>query len=98
MSDTGDRPILFDHEALIARLEGDERIAALREALDAAEKEALERIARLMLSSTKEVDQRKIDFTRGYYAGARYWIGARMTTAQQRIAMQALQDTEEADA
>ncbi len=98
MSEPESRPILFDHEALIARLEGDERIAALREALDAAEKEAVERIANLMLHSGKEIDQRKVDFTRGYYAGARYWIGARMTTAQQRIAILALQDEEEADA
>jgi|SRR6188508_3660058 len=98
MSEPVDRPVLFDHEALIARLEGDERITALREALDAAEKEAVERIARLMLASGKEVDQRKIDFTRGYYAGARYWLGGRMTTAQQRIAILALQDEEEADA
>ena len=98
MSEPVDRPVLFDHEALIARLEGDERITAVREALDAAEKEAVERIARLMLASGKEVDQRKIDFTRGYYAGARYWLGGRMTTAQQRIAILALQDEEEADA
>jgi len=98
MSEPVDRPVLFDHEALIARLEGDERITALREALDAAEKEAVERISRLLLASGKEVDQRKIDFTRGYYAGARYWLGGRMTTAQQRIAILALQDEEEADA
>ena len=98
MSEPGDRPVLFDIEALIARLEGDERITALREALDAAEKEQMGRIAHLMLHSTKEVDQRKVDYTRGYYAGARYWLGGRMTDAQKRIALQALLDQEEADA
>jgi hypothetical protein len=51
-----------------------------------------------MLHSTKPVDQRKVDFTRGYYAGARYWLGARMTDAQTRIALMANQTPEEDDA
>lgn len=94
-----ERPLTFGREALIASLEGDERIAALRAALDDAEKAALEQITKLMLHTTKEVDQRKIDYTRGYFAGARYWLGGRMTTAQQLIAAEVLgNDTEEADA
>lgn len=97
MSEPVDRPILFDIEALIAELEGDERIAALRTALEAAEKEQMERIAHQILHSKKEVDQRKVDFTRGYFAGARYWLGSRMTDAQKRIALQALQDSEESE-
>lgn len=93
-----DRPVLFDREALIASLEGDERIAALREALDDAEKKAMEQITKVMLHTTKEIDQRKVDYTRGYFAGARYWLGGRMTTAQQLIAFEALgNDTEEAE-
>lgn len=98
VSDPEQRPILFDREALIARLEGDERIAALREALEAAEQEAYANIARLMTNSTKPVDQRKIDFTRGYFAGAKYWLGGRMSTAQARLAAQVGQDIEESDA
>jgi hypothetical protein len=94
----GERPILFDMEALIASLHGDERIEAAREALALAEKAAMENIANLMLHSTKPVDQRKVDFTRGYYAGARYWLGARMTDAQTRIALMANQTPEEDDA
>ena len=94
-----ERPILFDREALIASLAGDERIAALLAALDEAENDALASISRIMLHSTKPVDQRKVDFTRGYFAGARHWLGGRMTVAQQRLAAQALAaETEEADA
>lgn len=93
-----ERPLLFDREALIASLEGDERIAALRAALADAETEALAHIARLMLNSTKPVDQRKIDYTRGYFAGAKHWLGLRMTIAQKRIAREAFLETEEADA
>lgn len=95
MSD--ERPVLFDREALVASLAGDERIAALHAALEDAEKAAVESIARIMLHSTKEIDQRKVDFTRGYYAGARYWTGARMTDAQTRIALAAA-EIEEDDA
>lgn len=93
-----DRPVLFDREALIASLENDERIVALREALDAAEAEALANISKIMLASGKPVDQRKIDFTRGYFAGAKYWLGGRMTTAQRRLAQQVGQDPEEDEA
>lgn len=97
MSDQG-RPVLFDREALIAQLEGDERIQALREALEEAEKDAIASITRILLGSTKEVDQRKIDYTRGYFAGARHWLGGRMTLAQQRIVADATARHEEDDA
>lgn len=80
------RPILFDREALIASLEGDERIAALREALDEAEQEMLKQVAYVMVNSGKPVDQRKVDYTRGYFAGARHWLGGRMVVAKTRIA------------
>jgi hypothetical protein len=93
-----ERPILFDREALIASLEGDERFEALLAALDEAEEDALKSIARLMMHSHKPVDQRKIDTTRGYFLGARYWLGGRMTTAQLRLAEQAALPTEESDA
>lgn len=91
------RPVLFDQEALIASLDGDERIEALRAALDEAERDALANIARILLHSKKPVDQRKIDFTAGYFAGARHWLGGRMTVAQQRIATLAA-EIEEDDA
>ena|SRR6188768_1638776 len=94
MSDQG-RPVLFDREALIASLEDDERITALRAALDEAEQDAMANIARILLGSKKPVDQRKIDFTAGYFAGARHWLGGRMSVAQQRIAAQAAQIEED---
>lgn len=93
------RPVVYDREALIATLEDDERIVALRAALKDAEEEAMARITALLIHSKKPVDQRRIDFTAGYYAGARYWLGARMTDAQTRIAILAARpDEEEADA
>jgi hypothetical protein len=97
MSEPAERPVLFDREALIASLDGDERINALHAALADAERAAVESITKVMLHSTKEIDQRKIDYTRGYYAGARYWTGARMTDAQTRIALSAA-EIEEDDA
>lgn len=92
------RPILFNREALIASLKGDERIEALREALDEAEKDAVAQVTKLILNTPKPVDQRKVDYTRGYFAGAKYWLGGRMTTAQERLAAEVGQDIEESDA
>lgn len=89
------RPVVFDREALIASLQNDERIEALHAALDEAEAQAAVHIQKVLLHSTKEVDQRKIDFARGYYAGARYWTGARMSDAQTRIAILAAQIEED---
>jgi len=83
-----ERPVLFDREALIAGLEGDERFRALREALDDAEKEFTEHIVTVLLNSGREVDQRKIDFTRGYFAGARHYVGGRVAVAKQRLSAQ----------
>jgi len=90
-----DRPILFDREGLIAALEGDERIEALRAALDEAERDAVASVTRLILNTNKPVDQRKVDYTRGYFAGAKYWLGGRMSTAQERIAREAMQTKED---
>ena len=81
-----ERPVLFDREALIAGLEGDERFRALREALDDAEREFTEHITKTLLHSGREVDQRRIDFTRGYFAGARHYVGGRITVAKSRTA------------
>jgi hypothetical protein len=82
-----ERPVLFDRDILIAGLENDERFRALREALDDAEAEFTEHITKVLLKSGKEVDQRKIDFTRGYFAGARHYVGGgRIAVAKQRLA------------
>ena len=81
-----ERPVLFDREALIAALENHEGFRALREALDEAEKEFTGHIVNVLLMSGKEVDQRKIDFTRGYFAGARHYVGGRVQVAKARLA------------
>jgi hypothetical protein len=41
-----------------------------------------------MIHSGKAVDQRKIDYTRGYFAGAQHWLGGRMQVAQNRLAQE----------
>lgn len=84
------RPILVNREALIASLEGDERIRALREALVEAEDEWLKQVARTFMNSGKPVDQRKVDYTRGYFKGARHWLGARIdVVAPARLQLEA---------
>ena len=82
------RPVLFDREALIAALEGHEGFRALRDALDEAEKEFTEHITTMLLKTGKAVDQRRIDFTRGYFAGARHYVGGRVEVAKTRLALQ----------
>jgi hypothetical protein len=80
-----ERPVLFDRETLIAGLEKDERFRALRAALDDSEKEFTEYITRVLLHSSRPLDQRKIDFTRGYFAGAREYTGGRVQVAKTRL-------------
>lgn len=98
MSEPGERPLAFDREALIARLKDDERFRALQEQRDEAEHAAVDQFARRLLLNKKPVDQRDVDFLRGYWAGARHWTGGRLTVAEQRLAFQAAAEQEEADA
>jgi hypothetical protein len=91
-------PILVNLEGLIASLEGDERIRGLREALDQAEAEWYRLITRHMIHSSKALDQRKIDYTRGYFAGARHWLGGRIEVAKQRLAYEQSLEPKEDDA
>lgn len=93
------RPILANREGLIASLENDERFRALHEAVQEAEAAATAHIAKLLLHSTKPVDQRKVDFTRGYFSGLNHWLGGgRIDVAKQRVLLMEAQDSEEADA
>lgn len=83
-----ERPVLFDRETLIAGLEHDERFRALRDALADAEADFERHVVQTLLRSGKPVDQRKIDFTRGYFAGARHYVGGRVEVAKVRLANQ----------
>lgn len=92
------RPILANREGLIASLEGDERFRAMYEAIQEAEAAATAHISALLLHSTKPVDQRKVDFTRGYFAGLNHWLGGgRIDVAKQRVLLLDAQ-SEESDA
>jgi hypothetical protein len=92
------RPLLFDREALIVALRDDERLQAMAAAVAEAEEAWTQRIAAEMLHSKKPVDQRKVDFMRGYFAGARYYTGGRVDTAEQRMLLQSVHENEEAEA
>jgi len=70
-------------EALIASLDDHPGMEALREALAEAEDEWFARIARTFLKSQKPVDQRKIDHTRGHFAGASHWLESRVKAARE---------------
>ncbi len=70
-------------EALIATLDEHSGMIALREALAEAEEEWLRRVARTFLKSPKEVDQRKIDYTRGHFVGAQHWVTNRVKAAKE---------------
>lgn len=95
--DTTNRELLFDREALIVSLKDDERFRALCAAVAEAEERWQRQALHLFTHSTKPLDQRKIDFMRGYHAGARYATGGRISTAEERMAQAGIHETEESD-
>ena len=89
--------LALGQEMEIAALKGNHALKVLLDALDAAEKEWAYRVGINVLTSVKEVDQRKLDWTRGYFAGARYWLRERITLAEQRVATAAAQEAGQED-
>ena len=92
-----DAILAHGQEMEIAALKGNHALTVLLDALDAAEKEWAYRVGINVLTSVKEVDQRKLDWTRGYFAGARYWLRERITLAEQRVATAAAQEAGQTD-
>ena len=76
-------------EMEIAALEHSGQLALLREALAEAEADMAALVGRNVLASGKAVNQRQLDYTRGYYDGARFWLAGRIALAKQRVALQA---------
>ncbi|MGI8514055.1 MAG: hypothetical protein ACR2NT_02760 [Acidimicrobiia bacterium] len=72
-------------ETLIASLDEHPGMVALREALVEAEEEWLRRVARTFIKSNKEVDQRKIDQTRGHFLGSQHWLVSRVKAAREWV-------------
>ncbi len=79
--------LAYGRELEIASLKGHAGLAVLRTALADAEKAMQEHVGRNVMTSGKEVNQRQLDYTRGYYDGARFWLEGRITLAEQRAAL-----------
>jgi hypothetical protein len=71
-----------EDEALIAELADHPGMAALRRALARSEEQWLSKIAATIRNSRKPIDQRDLDRTNGYFTGAAYWVGERVTKAK----------------
>lgn len=77
--------LAFGQELEIAALKGSPALAVLLKALQDTEKGWALKLGAGILHSVKPVDQRQVDFTRGYFAGARYYLQERVSLAQQRV-------------
>jgi hypothetical protein len=88
-----DRDAIIAHgrETEIAALQNHAALVLLREALAESEKSMQEMVGHNVMTSGKAVDQRHLDYTRGYYDGARFWLSGRIALAQQRVALAAQQ-------
>jgi len=84
-----DAALAYGLELEIAALKTSPALKVLFQAMEQAEQEWALRVGLNVLTSPKEVDQRKLDWTRGYFAGARYWLRERVTLAEQRVAVEA---------
>lgn len=80
--------LAFGREMEIAALEHSGQLALLREALAEAEAAMAAQVGRNVMGSRAEVNQRQLDYTRGYYDGARFWLAGRIALAKQRVALQ----------
>jgi hypothetical protein len=92
-----DVALAYGRELEIAALKGNAGLKVLLAALEDAEKAMALTIGGNVLTSPKGVDQRKLDYARGYYAGARYWLRERITLAEQRVAVHAAAATGQED-
>lgn len=92
-----DATLAYGKELQIAALGDHAAIALLWEALVDAEKAMQEAVGRNVMTSGKAVNQRQLDYTRGYYDGARFWLKGRIALAQQRVALQQAQEAGGAD-
>ena len=79
--------LAYGRELEIAALKGHAGIALLRAALAEAEQAMQEQVGRNVMTSGKAVNQRQLDYTRGYYDGARFWLAGRIALAEQRVAL-----------
>jgi hypothetical protein len=84
--------LAYGREVEIAALESHVALKVLREALADAERAMQGVVGYNVMTSNKEVNQRQLDYTRGYYDGARFWLSGRIALAAQRVALQAAKE------
>jgi hypothetical protein len=72
-------------ESLIAKLDDLPEFQALRDVLAEAEDEWLRRASASFLKSGKAADQRKIDYTRGFFRGAEHYLTQRVKAAREYV-------------
>lgn len=84
-------------ELEIAALEHSAALGVLRAALDEAEAAMATMVGHNVLTSGKAVNQRQLDYTRGYYDGARFWLAGRIALAKQRVAIEAAKASGQTD-
>ena len=77
--------LAYGLELEIAALKGSPALAVLLKALRSTEEGWALKLGGNILHSVKPIDQRQVDFTRGYFAGARYYLQERVSLAQQRV-------------
>lgn len=80
--------LAYGRELEIAALKDNTALRVLSRALADAEAAMQAHVGRNIMVSNKAVDQRQLDYTRGYYEGARFWLAGRIALAQQRVALQ----------
>lgn len=79
--------LAYGMELEIAALKNSPALTVLLKALHATEEGWALKLGSGILHSVKPVDQRQVDFTRGYFAGARYYLQERVSLAQQRVSV-----------
>ncbi len=92
-----DEVLAYGRELEIAALKEAHALNVLRIALAEAEQAMQEMVGSNVMTSGKAVDQRKLDYTRGYYDGARFWLQGRIELAALRVAQAKAAEAEGAD-
>jgi hypothetical protein len=82
-----DETLAYGRELEIAALNGHAALGLLLESLDESEQAMQAMVGRNVMKSGKAVNQRQLDYTRGYYDGARFWLQGRIALAAQRVAL-----------
>ena len=77
--------LAYGRELEIAALKGSPALTVLLKALEETEEAWALKLGGNILHSVKPVDQRHVDFTRGYFAGARNILTERVSLAQHRV-------------